>query len=324
MRASLLAFGSMLGTFAWPALAGAQLDDQPLPGDSTADMEVVGDRTYQGGWWGDLGFYTGDETPDGAEALGAPATTATLIAPVFGGTYKLANLPLAFEARAGLVVAFLSAEGADTLSTVRLTNPLLAAYWADRFGRVDVQAGLGFGLPVASIRDGSLEDAAVDASAYFLTAGANGLWDFYQWLPDRFTLLIPASVEARVGAHLVLGAQMGLHILFSTAGDTTTTEGGVTVTTSGGDTESIFQLGGEVAYRSRSTRTGLVLRVVDMLSGGDGDNTQFSVEPYLRFELAPGFFRIALTVNLDEPFGFSFESGPSKLWCLHVGGGTQF
>lgn len=309
MRAWLATLLTLLSAVVGPATARAQPDDdQPLPGDATADIEGDSDRTYAGHWWGDLAFYTGDESEDPDFPV-----SVTVLAPTFGGMYKLPTVPLAFEARVGLVTAFVSAEGADTESTARLANPMLAAYWADRFGRVDVRAGLGFALPLATTRD-SATGLFVDYSAYGVIGGANGLWDVFRWVPDTYTLLIPVAAEARIGEHLVLGGEAGLHFLFAT--DTEPGEDG---------SETVLQLGAEVAYRARSTRTGIVLHYVDFVSTeGRGDSNQVSIEPYLRFEMAPAFFRVALTMNLDRPYGFSFESGPERFWALHVGGGTQF
>lgn len=301
-----------LAVLAWPAVARAQYDDTPLPGDSTDAVEADTDRTYDGRWWGDLGFYSG-----GTNDEGEPQVTATLITVAGGFDYRLPKAPVAFEAQAGLLALFLSPEEGDAQSTARLMNPLLAAYFAPRFGRVDLRVGVGLGVPIASLRGG--DDAAIDSIAYLSAAATNGLWDWWRWLPDRLALLLPtASVEARFGQHFVLGGALGLHLLFDTGSD----EG----TTGDGGTDSIFQLGADVAYRSRSTRTGALLRVVTLLSGDgeDGEDTQLSVEPYLQFEMGSSFFRIALTLNLDQPFGFSFASGPLKIWGLHLGGGTRF
>jgi hypothetical protein len=308
----------------WPAVAAAiPGDDLPLPGDSTADAQDDVERTHRGHWWGDLGLYTGDAAADDA----APDASMTLLTLDAGVFYRVRRTPIAFEAQVGLLAFFLSAEGEDTRTTGLFMNPGLAAYFAPRLRRVDLRIGVGLGFPLAGVRrdDDFGTDAALDALAYQVAAASNGLWDWWKWAPDRLTLLLPtASLEARLGEHFVVGGEVGVHLLFSTASDET--PGGVSVDTA---TDTIFQLGGEIAYQSRSTRTGLHFRMVTLLTGDDEedpdeDRTQLSLEPYLRFQLGRGFFRIALTMNLDEPFGFSFAGGPTKIWGLHLGGGTVF
>jgi hypothetical protein len=313
-----------------PRAALGQLDDQSLPGDATAGLEPDSGRTYPGMWWGDLGFFSGDATPEVDPSVEVPAMNATVLTVRAGGSYVLPSAPVAFEAQVGLAALFLSTDEQDTESTWRLMNPLVAAYWAPRFGRFDLRAGVGLGLPFASLRTtGELGvDGILDLSAYLYAAATNGLWDWWAWLPDRLTLLLPtATIDGCLSDNFCVGGAFGIHFLFSTASDETT-EGGVTVSTDTG-TEAVMQLQGDVAYKSRSTRTGVLLRVVTFLTGeedpdADDDRSQISLEPYLRFDLGSGFFRAALTVNLDEPFGFSFSGDPLDIWGLHVGGGTQF
>lgn len=329
MRA-LLALLVLVALFGAPRPALAQIDEQSLPGDATAGLERDPGRAYPGTWWGDLGFYSGDATPDVDPPIEVPATNATVLTVRVGGSYVLPSAPIAFEALVGLAAFFLSPEDLDTESTLRLMNPLLAAYWAPQLGRFDLRAGVGLGLPFASLREtGELgADGVLDLQAYTYAAATNGLWDWWAWLPDRFTLLLPtATIDGCVTDNFCVGGAFGIHVLFSTASDETTDDG-VTVSTDTG-TEAVMQLRGDVAYQSRSTRTGLLLRVVTFLTAeedpdADDDRSQISLEPYLRFDVGNGFFRAALTVNLDEPFGFSFSGDPLDIWGLQIGGGSRF
>jgi len=308
--------------------ARAQMDDQPLPGDATAGLDPEFDRTYRGLWWGGIGVYSGDATPDAEPpAPEPPATNATVLTFRAGGSYVLPSVPVGFEARVGLAAFFWSPEELDTESTLRWMNPLLAAFWAPRFGRFDLRAGLGLALPLASLRTtGDLgADGLLDASAYAFAAATEGMWDLWAWSPDRFTLLLPsATIDGCPIPHLCVGGALGIHFMFSTASDETTV-GGVTVTRETSD-DTVLQLGGDIAYKSRSTRTGVRLRLVTELSGGEGDedNSQISLEPYLLFDVGDGFFELAFTINLDEPFGFSFGTEPYDVWGLHVKGGSRF
>lgn len=308
--------------------ARAQMDDQPLPGDATRGLEPDSGRPYSGLWWGEIGVFSGDVSEEADPPLEPPPTNATVLTFRAGGVYVLPSLPLGFEARAGLAAFFLSPEDQDTQSTVRVGNPLLAAYFAPKLGRFDLRAGLGLALPVATLRGTGLldPDGELDQLAYLFASATEGLWDSWAWEPDRFTLLLPsATIDGCPSAHFCVGGAFGIHFMFSTAGEEVTV-GGVTARRDV-STRTVLQLGGDVAYRSRSTRTGLKLHVVTQLGGDDepgDDNSQISLEPYLLFDVGDGFFKIALTINLDDPFGFSFGTEPFDVWGIHVGGGSRF
>ena len=55
--------------------------------------------------------------------------------------------------------------------------------------------------------------------------------------------------------------------------------------------------------------------------GGD-NSTFFAIEPYGRFDIGTLFLDTSLVLNVDEPYGFAFDSG--KFWALHFGGGASF
>jgi hypothetical protein len=324
MRVALLSFVVALVAVS-SADALAQIDDQPLPGDATAGVEEVSYRRYSGLWWGDIGFTSGDATPEATSGVEVPHTTATAGTLRAGVRYVLPSAPVGFEAQLGLVLFFLSPEEQEVESTLRLANPMIGAFWAPRLGRFDLRAGVGLTLPLASVRtSGELgADGLVDVLAYTYAQAIDGAWDAWAWLPDHIALLLPsAAIDGCVSRHLCIGGAFGLHLLFSTADE----EPGVTSDTG---PDAIVQLGGDVAYRSRSTRTGIWLKMVSKIGededpSGEDDTTQLSLEPYLHFDLGDGFFRASLVINLDEPFGFAFSGDPLDVWGLHLGGGTRF
>jgi hypothetical protein len=56
-------------------------------------------------------------------------------------------------------------------------------------------------------------------------------------------------------------------------------------------------------------------------------DTQFAIEPFARYDFGNLFASTRFTLNLDDPWGFSFESndgfGGSKIWAWHFAvGGT--
>ena len=52
------------------------------------------------------------------------------------------------------------------------------------------------------------------------------------------------------------------------------------------------------------------------------NNTQLAVEPYLRFGSDNAFGVVRLNINLDNPWGFSFDD--RQVWGLRVAGGAAF
>ena len=51
-------------------------------------------------------------------------------------------------------------------------------------------------------------------------------------------------------------------------------------------------------------------------------NTQLAVEPFLRFGNENAFGAIRVNINLDNPYGFSFDD--RQVWGLRVAGGASF
>jgi hypothetical protein len=51
-------------------------------------------------------------------------------------------------------------------------------------------------------------------------------------------------------------------------------------------------------------------------------NTQLAVEPYLRFGNEKAFGAIRVNINIDNPWGFSFDA--RQVWGLRIAGGASF
>jgi hypothetical protein len=67
----------------------------------------------------------------------------------------------------------------------------------------------------------------------------------------------------------------------------------------------------------------LPIQAAASLGTGGGGDAQVAFEPFVRFELGEsGFLATRFTLNLDEPGGFSFNSG--KYWGWHVAVGGNF
>jgi hypothetical protein len=126
------------------------------------------------------------------------------------------------------------------------------------------------------------------------------------WAPETFSIVAPARFE--YGERLVVSgdAQLGLHF-----------------PTGGGDSELTIQLAPGVGYYATDVvLVGLRMPFTWIPTESGSNSTFFAIEPYGRFDLGTIFLDTSLVLNIDEPYGFAFDSG--KFWALHFGGGATF
>jgi hypothetical protein len=124
--------------------------------------------------------------------------------------------------------------------------------------------------------------------------------------PETFGIVIPARFEFDPLDKLMVSADAGFTLLVPTGNQ---------------DTEAIFNFAPGAAYVEEAWSAGLRLPLTWFMTES-GDNAQLSLEPYGRYNLGPGFIDSRFTLNLDHPFGFSFDSG--RVWSLFFGGGVAF
>lgn len=129
------------------------------------------------------------------------------------------------------------------------------------------------------------------------------------WFPELFSIVTPARVEyAFPTVPLVLSGdvQLGLHI-----------------PTDGGDTNFSIQLSPGLGYYAKDTvLVGLRMPLTFVPTESGSDSAFVALQPYGRFDLGRGFLDASFMLNLDDPYGFSFDQ--MKVWALRVGGGASF
>ncbi len=87
-------------------------------------------------------------------------------------------------------------------------------------------------------------------------------------------------------------------------------------------TDFIMQMVGMMGYQATDwLRVGSRFSLV-LIPKFRPANTQLAVEPYLRFGNDNAFGAIRLNINLDNPYGFSFDD--RQVWGLRIGGGAAF
>lgn len=131
--------------------------------------------------------------------------------------------------------------------------------------------------------------------------------DFWYYAPNYVHLVVPARLEYDVTSSFVLTSDLQADL-------------GIGLGNS--NTGFLFIFAPGAAYWASDTFS-LGLRLPLQFQSFAGDGTQVSLEPYARFELGEtGFLATRFTLNLDDPYGFSFDTG--KLWGLHVAVGGHF
>ena len=157
-------------------------------------------------------------------------------------------------------------------------------------------------------------DSGADTSvALILGHPVGGGQDIGLWVPGIFSIVAPGRFE--VGETLVAGADVALGAHFPVA-DTA-------LISNADDVVITVQVApGVGVYLGRSALLGLRMPITLVPTNVDDDGTLLALEPYARFDLGGGFLNARLTMNLDEPYGFSFDE--DRLWGLHVGGGATF
>ncbi len=128
------------------------------------------------------------------------------------------------------------------------------------------------------------------------------------WLtyPTFVHVFVPARVE--LGTNVRFTADGSLNVAIPTGA----VEGGVQL-----------QLAPGVAFWV-SDRVDLGARVLLSVDSIEvlGDSTQLSFEPYARLDFDSAFLATRFTMQLDDPLGFSFDTG--GLWGLHLALGGTF
>lgn len=252
--------------------------------------------------WGETGFFT-------SHPPGLDVTTATL---VFGAGYRIGPA-FALRLVAPLVIHDQRDPGVHQ-TIVDSGNPFFGAYWVPRSRDVRFELGGGATLPFAPANN------AIDSFAFYYARGIHGAVDSWLWAPSALSFVGSVRVEnvRPIAGFLLLGAQLDLALI-------------VPVLDAHGDAQLVVQQTIFVAARFLWwLSAGLRVSVVDeptsgircTLPGPACDPVQAALTPYVRIDVDRAFFDLSLTMNLDTPYGFAFDTG--QVWGLRLAGGARF
>lgn len=207
--------------------------------------------------------------------------------------------------------AILSPAMGDGDTSFRTGNPVAAVYYMRRSDLGYYRIGGAIAAPLAHL--GGADALGTGFIAYAGASAMNGLWNVWQYAVDRLSLVIPGQFERRSG-HLIYGGDLGLGVLIDT-GDANR------------DAEVVLQLAGMIGGRIDNVSVGTRLQVVWLATQSGGDKAQLALVPFVQADFSDnGFLFARFVLNLDDPLGV-FGDGVgllSKVWGLHLGGGTRF
>lgn len=215
---------------------------------------------------------------------------------MLGGGYRV--LPeLEIEARLPIAIGRLSVEG-DGAGSFTPGNLYAGAnyLWQKSPWLLKVGGGLAFGPWTF--------DPSTDRSIAYALSAVTNLEDFYMFPPETFVIVSPNRLEYRFKPELVFTGDLSLALY---------------IPVDGGDAELVSTLAPGAAYQTGPWTLGGRLPLFWAMTD---DDAQFAIEPYGRYDFGSAYAAARFTLNLDEPYGFSFSE--AKVWAFHFGVGATF
>jgi hypothetical protein len=211
----------------------------------------------------------------------------------------------------GMSYANVDLDNADPDNSFRVGNPYIAFHYQGKKGQFSYRAGVGVTAPAASLPD-DINDRNTAASAYDLAAGLRGYTMFWLWDPHTVSVIIPVGFERRKPSGFLWGVYLDTGALIKLNDKNPRTS----------KTDFLMQMVGMMGYQATDwLRVGSRFSLV-LIPKFNERKTELAVEPYLRFGRENAFGAIRLNINIDEPFGFSFDA--RKVWGLRIAGGASF
>jgi hypothetical protein len=233
-----------------------------------------------------------------------------VMSPIVEMRFQLAY-SVVMQAVWGMSYANLDRDQADPQNTFRFGNPYLAFHYQGRKGQFSYRAGAGVTVPAATLPD-DINDQVAAASAYALAAAIRGNNSFWLWDPHTVSVIIPIALERYKPSGFLWGAYLDTGALIKLNDKNPRTS----------KTDFLMQMVAMMGYQATDwLRVGSRFSLV-LIPKFKEQNTQLAVEPYLRFGRDNAFGSIRLNINIDNPWGFSFDD--RQVWGLRLGGGAAF
>lgn len=250
---------------------------------------------------GELGMFAGKLEGD---------QRSIVMSPLVEMRFQLAY-SVVMQAVWGMAYANVDTEQGDPDNTFRFGNPYLAFHYQGRKNQFTYRAGVGVTIPAATLPD-DINDQVTAASAYFLAAAIRGNNGFWLWDPHTVSVIVPLAMERYKPSGFLWGAYLDTGALIKLNDKNARTS----------KTDFIMQMVAMMGYQATDwLRVGSRFSLV-LIPKFKEMNSQLAVEPYLRFGKDNAFGAIRVNINIDNPWGFSFDS--RQVWGLRIAGGAAF
>lgn len=250
---------------------------------------------------GELGLFAGN-LEDGQKRV--------LVSPLFDLRLQLAYSVL-FQITWGMSYANVDNDQGESDNTFRIGNPYAAFHYQGKKNQFSYRVGVGVTIPAATLPDDNAE-RIVAQTAYTLAAALRGNTGFWLWDAHSVSVIIPIAFERRKPSGFLWGLYLDTGVMIKINDKNNRDK----------KNDFIMQTVGMMGYQATDwLRVGSRVSLV-LIPKFSGAKTQLAVEPYVRFGNENAFGAIRLNVNLDNPWGFSFDKG--QVWGLRVAGGAAF
>jgi hypothetical protein len=187
----------------------------------------------------------------------------------------------------------------------------VAFHYQGKRNQFSYRLGVGVTIPVATVTD-DLNEVFAQQSAYSLAAAVRGNTNYWLWDAHAVSVIIPIAVERHKPSGFLWGAYLDTGAMIKIDNKNNRTS----------KTDFIMQMAAMMGYQATDwLRVGSRFSLV-LIPKFKQNNTQLAVEPYLRFGKDNAFGTVLLNINIDNPWGFSFDK--SQVWGLRIGGGAAF
>lgn len=294
-----------MATFVAPGVARA-FPDEPNSLDEGPDAHSSRFQLL-----GELGLFSG-RTEDSKAKI--------LLSPLFRLRLQLAEHWLLDTAWGFGYLSFRIGDNDQTGNSFRPGNPFAAVHYQGVKGQFSYRFGAGVTAPVARLPDPT---ASADNNAaglnYNLSAAIRGNTSAWLWEPHSLSVIFPVAFERRKPSGFLWGANLAAGIMISCCGSEKARD-------PNGRNDPVIELGAVMAYQVLSwLRVGSTFNLVMLPRQKEpppNEATQLSLQPFLRFGREDAFTSVGLVINLDNPWGFSFDK--EQVWGLLIGGGAAF
>jgi len=250
---------------------------------------------------GELGLFAGKLEGD---------QRSIVLSPIFEMRLQL-SYNFLMQVQWGFSYANVDLENADPENTFRVGNPYVAFHYQGKKNQFTYRIGAGVAIPAATLSD-DVNDRVIQSQAYYLAAALRGNTGFWLWDPHTVSVIVPIAFERRKPSGFLWGAYLDTGALIKLNDNNARTS----------KTDFIMQMAAMMGYQATDwLRVGSRFTLV-LIPKWKEQNTQLAVEPYLRFGNENAFGAVMVNINIDNPYGFSFDD--RQVWGLRMAGGAAF